>query len=55
MGIITVTSHEDKRQFMIIFRPIFLIMRNVSDKVAEEIKTYIFFKNLLSKFVSFMR
>jgi hypothetical protein len=35
------TSHEDLSTFMIVYRWILLIMRNVSDKVVEKIKTHI--------------
>jgi hypothetical protein len=47
--------HEDLRTFMAVSRWILLIVRNVSGKVIEKIKTHFLFNNYFPKIVPFMR
>jgi len=42
---ITGTLLEDEYTFLIVSRSIHLMMRNVSDKVVEKIKTHFLFNN----------
>jgi hypothetical protein len=44
---ITGTLHEDLRTCMIIYRWILLIIRNISDKIIEKIKTHFNINNFL--------
>ena len=39
----TVTLHDDQNTFLIIFRPVFPRMRNVSDKIWKENKNVYFY------------
>ena len=44
------TSHEDQHTFMVISRPVLLIMRNVSDKICREYQnTHFMFNNIFSE------
>ena len=51
---ITGTLREDILTFMVEFSSLLLRMRNISDKVLEEIETLFVFNNLLSKILPFM-
>jgi hypothetical protein len=52
---ITCTLREDQCAFMITFRRILLIVRNVSEKVVWKIKTHFVFNNFFPKIVPFGR
>jgi hypothetical protein len=50
------TSYEDVSTFITMFRGILHIMRNISNKVVEKIKTHILFSvTFIPKIVPFMK